>query len=186
MGHLGYDQTLELIKERFFWPMMYDIEYFVNKICKCIKDRARNTLLHPPLKTITSTSHMELIGLDLLHLDACTDGFQYLLVITDHITRYTQVCSTRKKEIKITSAKLFDDYILRFGTAGKILPEQGRKFENKSFTHLSKLCNMVEMDMIKLIVNMIDMDDHRHETVYQYSGNGCDHWADYQHGGWRG
>ena len=99
----------------------------------------------------------ELIGLDLLHLDACRGGFQYLLVITDYITRYTQVCSTRK-EIKITSTKLFDDYILRFGTAGKILPEQGRKFENKSFTHLSKLCNMVEMDMIKLIVNMIDMD----------------------------
>ena len=50
------------------------------------------------------------------------------------------------------------DYILRFGTAGKFLPEQGREFENNLFTHLSKLCNMVEMDMIKLIVNMIDMD----------------------------
>ena len=84
--------------------------------------------------------------------------FSILLVITDHITRYTQVYPTRKKEIKITSTKLFDDYILRFGTAGKILPEQGRKFENKLFTHLSKLCNMVEMDMIKLIDNMIDMD----------------------------
>ena len=138
--------------------MMYDIEYFVNKICKCIKDRTRCTLPQALLKTITSTSHMELIGLDLLHLVACTGGFQYLLVITDHITRYTQVYPTRKKEIKITSTKLFDDYILRFGTAGKILPEQGRKFENKLFTHLSKLCNMVEMDMIKLIDNMIDMD----------------------------
>ena len=62
MGHLGYDQTLELIKERFFWPMMYDIEYFVNKICKYIKDRTRNTLPQAPLKTITSTSHMSLLG----------------------------------------------------------------------------------------------------------------------------
>ena len=32
--------------------------------------------------------------------------------------------------------------ILRFGTPGKILHDQGREFENKLFTHLSKLCNI--------------------------------------------
>ena len=55
LGHLGYDQTLELIKERFFWPKMYDgVKYFVTKICKCLKDKMQNTLPQAPLKTITS------------------------------------------------------------------------------------------------------------------------------------
>ena len=54
-GHLGYDQTLELIKERFFWPKMYDgVKYFVTKICKCLKGKMQNTLPQAPLKTITS------------------------------------------------------------------------------------------------------------------------------------
>ena len=45
MGHLGYDRTLELIKERFFWPKMYDdVKYFVPRICKCIKGKTPNTL----------------------------------------------------------------------------------------------------------------------------------------------
>ena len=85
---------------------------------------------------------MELIGLNFLHLDTCTGGFQYLLVTTDHFTRYTQVYPTRNKETKTATTKLFNDYILRFGTPGKILHDQGREFENKLFTHLSKLCNI--------------------------------------------
>ena len=136
MGHLGYEEC-------FFWSKMYDdVKYFVTNICKCIKDKTPNTLTEAPLKTITSSSPMELIGLDFLHLDTCTGGFQYLLVITDHFTRYTQLYPTRNKETKIAATKLFNDYILRFGTPGKILHDQGREFESKLFTHLSKLCNI--------------------------------------------
>ena len=49
---------------------------------------------------------------------------------------------TRNKEAKTAATKLFNDYILRFGTANKILHDQGREFENKLFIHLSKLCNI--------------------------------------------
>ena len=112
---------------------MYDtVKYFVTRICKCINDKTPNTLPQAPLKTITSSSPMELIGLDFLHLDTCTGGF-HLLVITDHFTRYTQGYPTRNKEAKIAATKLFNDYILRFGTSGKILHDQGREFENKLF-----------------------------------------------------
>ena len=93
---------------------------------------------------------MGLIELDFLHSDTggfqyflvITDGFQYFLVITDHFTRYTQVCPSRSKELKAAATKLFNDYILRFGTPGKILHDQGRKYGNKLFTYLSKLCNI--------------------------------------------
>ena len=90
MGHLGYDRFLELIKERLLWPKMYNgVKYFVTKICKCIKDKTPNNLPQAPLKTIASSSPTELIGLDFLHLDTCTGGFQCLLVITDHFIGYT-------------------------------------------------------------------------------------------------
>ena len=95
-----------------------------------------------PLKTITSSSPMELIGLNFLHLDTCTGGCQYLLVITDHFTRYTQAYPTRNKEAKTAATRMFNDCILRFGTPGKILHNQGREFENKLFIHLSKFCNI--------------------------------------------
>ena len=119
-----------------------DVKYFVTKICKYIKGKTPNTLPQAPVKTTTSSSPMEFIGLDFLHLDTCTGGFQYLLVITDHFTRYTQVYPTRNKDAKTATTKLFNAYILRFGTPGKILYEQSREFENKLFTQLTKLCNI--------------------------------------------
>ena len=140
MVHVGYDRPVKLI---IFWPKMYDaVKYLVTRICKCIKDKSPNTLPQTPLKTIPSSLPMELIGLDFLHLDTCTGGFKYLLVITDHFTRYNQVYPTRHEKTKTVTAKLFNDYILRFVTTGKILHGQGRGFENKLFKHLSKLCNI--------------------------------------------
>ena len=82
------------------------------KFKKSIKGKTANTLQQAPLKTITSSPPMELTGLDFLHLDICTGGFQYLLVIIDHFTRYSQVYPTRNKEAKIGATKLFNDYIL--------------------------------------------------------------------------
>ena len=121
--------------------MYDDVKYFVTRICKCIKDKTPNTPL-ATLKTITSSSLMELIGLDFLYLSTCTGGFQYLLVVRDRFTRYTQVYPIRNKETKTAATNLFNYYILGFGTPGKIVHDQGRKFENKLFTHLSKLCNI--------------------------------------------
>ena len=85
---------------------------------------------------------MELVRLDFLYLDACVGGFQYLLVITDHFTRYNQVYSTRNKEAKTAAEKLFNDYILEFGMPREIIHYQGREFENKLFQQLSKSLNI--------------------------------------------
>ena len=43
MGHSGYERTLELIRERFYWPQMNDeVKHFVGKICKCVKGIVRS------------------------------------------------------------------------------------------------------------------------------------------------
>ena len=119
-----------------------EVKHFVGKICKCVKDKRPVRLLQAPQKSITSSAPMELVGLDFLHLDTCVGGFQYLLVITDHFTRYSQVYPTRNKEAKTAADKLFNDYILRFGMPGKIIHDQGREFENKLFHQLSRSCNI--------------------------------------------
>ena len=143
MGYLGYERTLKLVKERFYWPQMNDeVKQIVGKICKCIKDKKPVRLPQAPQESITCSAPMKLVGRGFLHLDTCVGGFQYLLVITDHFTRYTQVYPTRKKEAKTSAEKLFNDYILRFGMPGQIVHDQGREFENKLFQQLSKSCNI--------------------------------------------
>ena len=75
MSHSGYDRTLEPIKEG---EMYDDVKYFVTRIVNASKTKkTTNTLPQAPPKTMTSSSPMELIGLDSLHQDTCTGRFQY-------------------------------------------------------------------------------------------------------------
>ena len=122
--------------------MNNEVKSFVGKICKYVKNKRPVRLQQAPQNSITSSAPMELVGLDFLHLDTCVGGFQYLLVIKDHFTQYTQLYPTRNKEAKTAAEKLFNDYVLRFGMPGKIIHDQGREFENKLLQQLSKSCNI--------------------------------------------
>ena len=108
-----------------------EVKHTVGKIYNCVKGKRPVRISQAPQKSITSSATMELVGLDFLHLDTCVGGFQYLLVTTNHFTRYTQVYPTPNNEAKTAAEELFNDYILRFGMTGKIIYDQGREFDNK-------------------------------------------------------
>lgn len=146
MGHLGKDRTIQLAKQRFYWPKMEeDISYFVTNICQRIKSKKPNLNITAPMKTITSTRPLELVGLDFLHLDTCNGGYQYLLVVTDHFTRYTEAYATTNKTAPTAANKLYNSFILRYGIPEKIIHDQGGEFENKRFRQLSSLCGIKKL-----------------------------------------
>ena len=64
---------------------------------------------------------MEPVGFDFLHLATCVGRFQNLLVITDHLTWLTQVYPNPNKETKNATKIIFNDYISRPGTPGKVI-----------------------------------------------------------------
>ena len=143
MGHLGKDRTLQLIRNRFYWPKMEDdVTHFVTKVCSCVKTKKPHIVSVAPMQTFSSAAPLELIGLDFLHLDTCSGGHQYLLVLTDHFSKFVQVYPTTNKSVKAAADRLYNDFMLRYGLPGKILHDQGREFENNLFSQLSKYCGI--------------------------------------------
>ena len=136
--------------------MRTDITHYVNNVCHCLKQRKPTTHTRTPLQTINSTAPFHLVSLDFVHLEPSSGGYQYILVIMDHYTRFAQAYATRDKSAKTAADKLFNGFILRFGFPETIHHDQGGEFENKLFCNLEKLCGI----------------KHSRTTPYHPQGNG--------------
>ena len=105
--------------------MQADIEFFIGNMCQCLKQRAPVTKTHAPLQPIMTTSPFELVSIDFVHLEKSRGGYEYILVIVDHFTRYVQACATRNKSAKTAANKLYNDFILCLGSPIKYIMTRG-------------------------------------------------------------
>lgn len=110
-----------MIGDRFFWPKMQgEIEHFVTKSCNCLKQKKPSKETRAPLMNIVTTHPFELVSIDFLHLNRSKGGFEYILVIADHVTRFVQGYATTSKSTKTVADRIFNDYALKFGFPQRI------------------------------------------------------------------
>ena len=133
-GHQGYDKTLALIQERFFWPhMTVDVADWVENCGRCLRFKSRPDLA--PLVGVHTTEPLELVCTDFLKVDAASNGTQYILVITDHFTRFAKAIPTRNMSARTTAEALLG-FFENFGIPKRLHSDQGANFESKVIREL--------------------------------------------------
>ncbi|KAG1932770.1 interleukin-1 receptor accessory protein-like 1-A [Pimephales promelas] len=135
-GHLGVERTVELLRDRFYWPKMnQDIEQYVKTCGRCV---ARKTLPQrsSPLNRITSSGPLDLECMDFLSIEPDSKGIANVLVITDHFTRYAQAFPTKDQRAVTVAKILCEKYFVHYGLPARIHSDQGRDFESRLIKEL--------------------------------------------------
>jgi len=145
MGHLGIEKTLEVVRERFFWPgMSRSVEEYIAVCQRCLQRKVLPNE-RAPLGHITSVQPMEMLCIDFLSLEASKGGFENILVITDNFTRYAQAFPTKNQTAHTTAKVLYEQFIVHYGFPDKIHSDQGRNFESSVIKQLCKLADVTKV-----------------------------------------
>lgn len=155
LGHQGRDRTTSLFKERFYWPGMGS--FIADNVRNCDRCIRRKSLASTAeLTPIKSMAPMETVCIDYLSLERSKGGFENILVLTDHFSRYAQAFPTRNQTAKTTARVLFDNFVVHYGFPARIHSDQGRNFES---TLIKELCSLARVEKTRT-------------TPYHAMGNG--------------
>ena len=142
LGHQGRDRTTSLMEKRFYWPGMDTyIKDKVRSCDRCILRKSRGGI-SAELVNISSSSPMEIVCIDYLTLERSKGGFEHVLVMTDHFSRYAQAFPTKNQTAKTAARVLFDNFIVHYGFPVRIHSDQGQCFESKLIQELCRIAGV--------------------------------------------
>jgi len=143
-GHMGYRKTLYRILRRVFWFKMHeDIYTFIQSCEVCQKTKNPNTRAVGHLQSVETRGPWDMLALDLVGpLPMTQRQNTFLLVVTDHFTKWVEIFAIRKATATVIAYKVESEVFARWGRPSAILTDNGSQFKSKLFKTLCETWNI--------------------------------------------
>ena len=142
-GHQGYDHTLSLLQEHFWWPGMAKQMRQVTKACRhCLQYEGGSP--KAPLCPIVATAPLDLLHVDFTSIETTMELKQSprvanVLVFQDHFTKHVLAYVTPNQTVKTIAKFLYGGYISIFGAPARLLSDRGASFTGSITEELCKI-----------------------------------------------
>ena len=146
IGHLGLDRTLDLLRDRFYWP--HPLDDAKNHVSTCRRCQlAKSKQQRAPMQPYHADAPMELVHMDYLTIEHGKTGNDVnTLIITDHYSRFAQAVVTSSQTALVTAKAAWNHFFSKYGFPKKIITDQGTNFESKLFM---KLCQVAKITKLR-------------------------------------
>ena len=143
-GHVGVKRTKEKISKSYYWfNLNEDVKSYIRKCDICAADKPPPKTPRAPMGHLVSGAPWDTLALDYLGPLPCTArGNKYILVITDHFTKYVEVLAVPNQHAEDCASRVVNEVIARWGTPLRIHSDQGSTFESHVF---KEMCELLEV-----------------------------------------
>ena len=148
MSHPGFDRCYAAIRLKYFWPRMFsDIKTYCVSCTVCqrakINPSFRKAPLNPlPPAEIFSRYHIDYLG----PLKTTKEGYKYILLVVESLSRYPEAFPTRTQEAGETANILYNEIFCRYGCPRTLLSDRGTNFCSQL---MSQLCKLMKVARVK-------------------------------------
>jgi hypothetical protein len=116
-GHLGIKRTREKVLQRFYWyGVRDDVNNWVAKcdICGAVKTPSKKP--KAPLGDMKVGASLDRLATDILGpLPGTARGNKYIMVVTDHFTKWTAIFAIPDQTASTCADRLLNEVIARYG-----------------------------------------------------------------------
>ena len=132
-GHFGISRTYEKIRRKYWWPKMYqEIKNYVRScpICQTVNTDRQSRV--PPLQPLPVEDSFSRVHIDILGpLPKSKQGHQYILLIVDSFSKWSEAFPLISMEAKEIAEILVKEYFSRYGAPIILVSDRGRNFMSK-------------------------------------------------------
>ena len=157
-AHLGRRRTLHALQHFCYWFKMYsDVAFWIKSCEKCQRRKHAQPKPRAPMKIYVSGDRNEIIAMDVCGpLVKSKNGNQYVLVITDCFSKYTEAYAMPNQQAVTVAEILVKKWIHVYGEPQQVHSDQGTNFMS---------------ELIKQICRIYDIEQTR-TTPYHPQGDG--------------
>ena len=140
-GHQGFERTYASLRNKYYWPSMYEnIRQYVKTCEVCQQSKRAFNAKPPPLQPQPVDDVFGRWQMDILSgLPTTKDKYKHILVLVDSYSKWVELFPLRTQEATEVASVLFTEIISRYGAPRAILSDRGQTFMSKLVKALSEL-----------------------------------------------